>query len=923
MTISNYTEDIKILIDDNIVSNMSVSSSALVKLRPDNFSSYGAHKVTIRSSNSFFWFPLFYEEAIEFTVNPLQSIFLYNELTNFTLVINNGSNLILNLFIVSQKTIKLMRCIQNQTNFVVPTKFESCEKMKLIFNLSNAIYQKTSLLKISVVPNAKDYNVTFSGLYIVPPDILQIRIETSNCSPSQKNITATLIIDGQEESTFSLSKMIYNISHILPLGKHNVTVLISSPINSVVTTENITVATNATLETTKTKCFVKDTVNFTIENTIIPMESFKINITDDRKLYEYPFNNVSYVFWTFSKEGSYNFSWTISCPYFIKSGTFQILVFGKLTSITVKNESITIPDGMRTFNITVESTGSSSGNCTVDYGDGTGSEVSNHKFPTNFILQKNYTKVANYTFHVACTAELNSINATTLTDVTKINLNDFSLDYLTIIPLNSSVDFLLRYNGNQNPPYEYMSAKWDFGDGKINEQKNLSNYNTTHLYETFGNYSGFLTLAILDEKRNIPFDIQVGLFIFSPENTTILAKTAFKGFFELVSPGFPTDPQITYKITFRTKVHVEQDKKTVNLIPQPIHFSYQLNNTGVYTVTYDISGSSFQESFKLDKVVLVVNSIVDLKLGAPEKLATYETLKINVSAGLKTQDLINVTCNFTLSNGQDKTESGDITKTSVIEVAFKNLPIGQIEIHVHCFNALSSERLFENVTITSDCFKNGALFMNMNQNSLDPIQLQNSRENTIRSEIKIMEKCKAFKIYYLWKFRNNIEKGALLTVKKNEKPGLYRIDLTVTLNNTNIRDHVYINLTLPDIEAIIKGGSIIMIPKKQFTVDAASLSYDPYQDQGLNYSWSCRVITDGSKIFDQSFNLNSVDFLRRSQGTGCPSLENAGKLLIYSSDVEEKKSYIFRVKVFKDNRTATTRQAIFITPQKIIPLQIG
>lgn len=929
VTTGNTSENITISIDNVTVSNIFVFSSEIIELTPDNFSSYGTHEVIINGSSSFFWFPLRYEEAIgKLSVYPPQSLFIHEATINFTVSVNNGSNLLLHMFIVSSASFKFLTCFQNGRTFIVPYDFKSCQNYNLQFSVSNGIYTRSLQKKVTVIPSAKLFNVTFLNLYIVAPDSLEISIQYANCNLSQANVTATLVIDSQAENPLTLLETNQTVSKKLQLGKHNISIVIKTPIDSNVISEIVTVTTNTTLESEKKEYSIGDKVYFFVNESTIPVDLFKINISDG--LSNYYFENSSNVMGIFFKEyhreGIYNISWTLSCPYFSINGTLQIFVYGILTNVTVDDKSIFIPDGLREFDINVKSNGSISGKCVVSYGDGTEQNITNLVFPTSFTLQKNYTNENNFTFHVKCTAKMNSVNATALTEVTRFDLHYFSLNYSTIVPLGRDCDFLLSYRGNKDNLPNFVTTKWDFGDGDSTNNKLLSSYNKTHMYKTFGNYSGLLTLDGFNQMRNITFNIQVGIFYFYIENTTIFANdVGISGSFALVYPAFTTDPEITYEITFSSEKHIEVCKKKVNLIAQNMTFNCQIKLIGIYNIDVKINGSTFEEKFKFNKTLLVLNRIKDLQLGAPEKLATYETLTLNVTSGLKTQEVNNITCEFTLNDGQNQTKLGDITNISIIEVTFKSFPIGQIAIDVKCFNELSFENLFTNVTAISDCFRSNALFMNKNQRPSDPLQLQSNEDNIIKSNVELQEKCETLQMSYVWTFQNKtVRNNASYIIDKNEKPGMYRIDLSVMLNNITITDHVYIYIILPDLVAIITGGSVIMTPKKNLIVDAGSLSYDPNQGQGkttgLQYSWSCR--TEFSNSFNPNFDTNAVNFSGNARGNGCPSLSDNSKLQISSSELEVKKWYIFQVQVNKDNRIAIARQAVFVTPQKIIPLQI-
>lgn len=585
---------------------------------------------------------------------------------------------------------------------------------------------------------------------------------------------------------------------------------------------------------------------------------------------------------SFNSSEKYSVTATIFNSFYIKVVTLVIKVEVPITpddfTLSPEKEVIPIPDGVQKFILQYNSSEPVPTDmlCTFDFGDDGNlsvfSELSDDK---SIVKTHNYSSEGVFNVYLNCSNHVSEMNKSSTIVVQSFNLSDFKVFYGDVVKVMNMTTEAVKpnetYRHNSKPVVQaanvsfYISLKncsrmppgiwikWDFGDGTI-ETEHQRSLSKTHTFRKKGNYSMtfFFNDTGTNEEHSFFYELKMGVVDFYIDKPVGLVK----------------GNSLIFHATGMNNATYTFDSDSSKATMVPIN-SYSTN------VTYNEYGTFLPKVTAKNAIMTEVVYYTDIikadfslensiSITVPNKTVLLPPGTVNISV-VSTTPLPFVTCMFISGDFIDKkihTKTANITSSEPMVFPYTYLTLGYHSLKMNCSNYYESITLNDFILhLYNKCFSPHGIF-DRNYALYDrPLKAYTSKDLFVSSRMQVIciDKTANFEWEY-FRYLNRTNKtifnytsslnplqGGNVFTRGSVPPGTYEVTLNISLEDTWLKETMFIEFIKPAPYAFIIGGRMraAKFLQKIIEIDASSGSYDGAKGYGenknLTYIFDCRM----------------------------------------------------------------------------------
>ncbi|XP_060073664.1 uncharacterized protein LOC132553437 [Ylistrum balloti] len=837
---------------------------------------------------------IFYEQAITgFQVTVASDVVEIGVPFIFTWALTAGSNIELEWFLDENST-----CLEEYTGTITTAVRNHNFSTTGVQNITVVVANTVSRTFTNVLMTSQ-YRIGNNDFTITnnegPVQTTETVVFTINLDPG---ITSTVYGNIQMEVNYndnssptntSISSLLstmqgsgHTISHAFAVqGNYTVNIRIFAELNSVEFVNYVYVWDSVTvcLSSDITNAQTGETVTFTFSN--VPSSGFLYSITlgdgspdleNSESVLYLPYSADSLTH-SYSNPGTFLVVMAAWNSFYVSICDFNITVQVPIPTMTLSptTDVIPYPDGQLDFEFTMTSSGPNPTDvtCDFDYDDvqymNESIEIS---FGTPLERSINFISAAVKTINYTCWNLVSKDTWTATIDVKSWTLNEFNISHLEKVSSNMSavldsngflqpvseptvVTFSISLLGCSRPPIG-ITFVWDFGDQTPTETKSLTSWTpVTHSYATRGTYSLSVDMTSTNPATTYSLtgqSIQIGI--------GVLTADVYLGFVgsttvTLTVSGLVSNADITIYAG-------DSSYPTPNALTATA--THQYNAWGSFLPYAIITSGSESEIAYLIKPFLAERPLdVTVEFSNLTVPLPPGTLLMNISL-TGTDDLPMVLCNINYGDAIDNDWhlfQHNITSSSPLSLNITYLTLGEHTLQVNCSNFIDNFYNETDVLARNPCFSYHGMFIRDYADPETPMKAFTSVDTDLANGMAVV--CYWLNPGYIWtllSWENDITSptdyldtlatpptGSLRFERGRLPPGVYKVCLNVTLEDTYAYECTFLGLTRPSPYAYIIGGAARTAKKTTNLVDAYTDSYDQEggygQRDGLNFTLSC------------------------------------------------------------------------------------
>lgn len=547
-------------------------------------------------------------------------------------------------------------------------------------------------------------------------------------------------------------------------------------------------------------------------------------------------------------------------------------------SLTPQNVTIPVPDGNVEFRLTLTENKPTPTDvtCEMDF-------VDNKRTADEVILEYMKPFVFNFTFKkpsVKRVVFLCSNPVSNITIETEIEVVNYDMREMEILYQNQSMNMSLERNDNTSPKgYKYdvvdvpkvvnftlqlenctrlpenVTMVWDFGDDTPHFIKDNTSMLVVHQFTKRGNFTVVVTINDTNKASLIDKNVTINMGeiqrFYCDKEKGIVDHDSFK----LTSETFSTGWSFHF--------YKDADDSNPDNKYGPSLYSYTFSH-----LSYGLHLPKLVAKKELDvevvylKNYLVVdyNLTVDLKLSAPKTgLLPPGIINFNMMSVFK-KDLPYVNCTLDAADDVDRrlySKEENITGNHNLTFTYQYIDLGVQSAKIYCFNLVTERTIQHNVSLVNPSFGLEGVFDRLYSMPTNPMLVYTTENVYIGIRMKIYDRSD---VNYFWSLKygandtSNREayvnpiiprRGIVLFESRSIKPGLYLLELNVSLSTTYLYEYTNIKFIEPTQENMFERGYFLFTnasENEKLELRSKCLREEFFNEFCLpdSYSWHCK-----------------------------------------------------------------------------------
>ncbi|XP_033737951.1 uncharacterized protein LOC117325653 isoform X2 [Pecten maximus] len=836
---------------------------------------------------------IFYEQALDgFQVTVVNDIVAVGEPFDFTVALSAGSNIELEWFLDENST-----CLEEYTGVTLSAvrshNFSTTGQHNITIVAANTVSRTHTnvIITAQMRIGSNDFTVTNNEGPVQTTEsvVFTVNLDPSISSPDYGNIFIEVDYnDGTSPSNISLSSQLstmqgsgYTFNHAFTVqGNYTVNIRILAElnyveiVNYVYVWDSVTVCLSSDLTMAKTD----EPITFTFNS--VPNSGFMYSITlgDGSANLENSESALSSSYsapsltHSYSSPGSYLVTMAAWNPFYVSICDFTIIVQVPIPTmvLTPSTDTIPFPDGLVDFDFSMASNGPNPTNVTCDFDFDESQEMNQSveiPFGSSITKSITFTSAAVKAINFTCWNLVSNDTWIASIDVKSWTLNNFVITHLTkassnmtattdekgfLVPVSESteVTFNISLLGCSRPP-PGIEFVWDFGDQTPTVTQQVTSWDlVTHSYATRGTYS--LTVDMTSTTPSSTFSltgqtIQIGIGVLTAD----------------VYAGTVGSTSVTFTVSGL------DNAADITIYANGASFPTSNAQTANTAVTYNAWGSYLPYALitslgEMEKVYLDKPYRADYPL---DLSLEFSNLTLPLPPGILLMnvtttgnDLPMVECNVNYGDAIDKDWhlfEHNITAASPMELNITYLTLGEHSLQVNCSNFIDNFYNMTDLVARNPCFTYNGMFIRIYADPKTPMKAFTSVDTDLANGMAVV--CYWLNPGYQWTmmkwndgnpvpidYVNTLTPpptGSLRFGAGQLPPGVYKICLNVTLEDTFAFECTFLGLTRPSPFAYFVGGAGRNAKRGNIIVDGFTDTYDQEggygSRDGLNYTISC------------------------------------------------------------------------------------
>jgi hypothetical protein len=576
----------------------------------------------------------------------------------------------------------------------------------------------------------------------------------------------------------------------------------------------------------------------------------------------------------------YNVRATLFNPFYTQKTLLIITVehpiIPKAFSLSPTSNVVPVPDGIQIFTLDYSSSEPPPTNifCTFDYGDSVLETNVSSAISNNSPIIKSHTYKANgrYTVEFSCFNRVSSMSMTSIIQAQPVKLSDFEVTYgnkvksmnMTSVPFTPNetyrhnmisknipvkVDFHISLKNCTRMPLD-IAVEWDFDENRI-EHGIQTTFLKNHEFTQRKNHSMTFTFIYTVDNTSHSFHywLQMGVVKFTVDKQV----------------GFVSENPFHFSaVGMENAIYTfDPDSKNsvMELAPGTAKVRYSLYGTYLPKVT--------AKNNTMEEVVYLVDTVkADFKIGLSISVSNTTVLlppgDIDISITSNTA-LPFITCSFISGDIIDKEiyqQTANITPSEPMIFRYRYLTLGNHTLTFNCSNYVENFLLSPfTLLLHNPCFTYHGIFDRKYALYKNPMKAYTSKDVYVSSRMQVIctgktagfqwsiSKCLDAFTEEKWNYTSPIHplQGTNVFPRGRFPPGIYHISLNISLEQTWLKEHMFIEFIKPPPYAFIIGGSKrpVKLIDGTIGIDAFTGSYDGAAGYGnnknLSFSFECKM----------------------------------------------------------------------------------